>query len=86
MQQPYRVTFFKTLVDSTGHPVDAVQGAIELRASNTQSAMDRARLAFAECKHVTDWRLRADYMNVETLAAAGQVRSDRTKKRLAGRP
>jgi hypothetical protein len=75
MQQPYRVTFFKKLVDSTGHPVDAIQGAIELNASNTQSAMDHAVLAFAQRKHVCNWLLRADYMNVEVLAAADRVRA-----------
>jgi hypothetical protein len=81
MQYPYRVTFFKTLVDSTGHPVNAVQGAIELKASDTQSAMERARLAFAERKQVGDWSLRADSMNVEALVAADQVQASRRQKR-----
>jgi hypothetical protein len=82
MQQPYRVTFFKRLVDSTGHPVDAVQGEVELDASNTESAMDDARLAFAERKQVSNWLLRADYMNVELLAAAEQVRAAGGQKRV----
>jgi len=81
MGQPYRVTFFKTLVDSTGHPVDAVQGEIELNASNMQSAMDRARIAFAHRKQVSDWLLRADYMNVELLAAADRAHASAGQKR-----
>jgi hypothetical protein len=81
MQQPYRVTFFKKLVDSTGHPVDAIQGSVELDASDTRSAMDRARVAFAERKQVGNWSLRADYMNVEPLAAAERVRAAAGRKR-----
>ena len=81
MTRPYRVTFFKTLVDSTGHPVDAVQGEVEITARNTQSAIDRARIAFARRKQVSGWLLRADYMNVELLAAADRARASAGQKR-----
>lgn len=69
MRQLYQVTFIKKLVDSTGHPVDAAQGSIEISARSQERAIDDARVAFAELKDVRIWSLRADYVSVEPLAA-----------------
>src|SRR5215472_16993601 len=68
MKQTYRVSFFKTLTDSTGHPVDACQGVIEVRAPTKDRAIRLAENAFANSKDVLRWWLRADYETVERLA------------------
>ena len=48
MEQIYRVSFFKQLADSTGHPVDACQGAVEVRAPTEDRAIELARKMFAK--------------------------------------
>ena len=58
MRQMYRVSFFKKLTDSTGHPVDAWQGAVEVRAPSRDGAVELARPRFAEIKDVGTWTLR----------------------------
>jgi hypothetical protein len=70
MKQNYRVSFFKQLVDSTGHPFDVCQGVVEVRAISRRAAVDDAKRIFAELKDVKDWSLRADHEGVELLPAA----------------
>jgi hypothetical protein len=66
-KQTYRISFFKNLTDSTGHPVDACQGVIEVRAPTRDRAIELAKSAFARFKDVLIWSLRADYQTVERL-------------------
>jgi hypothetical protein len=73
MKQIYRVSFFKKLTDSNGHPVDAWQGAVEVRATSRDGAIDLARPRFADLKDVGSWTLRADYETVELLASRKHV-------------
>jgi hypothetical protein len=75
MERIYRVSFFKTLTDSTGHPVDACQGAVEVRATSQGRAIELARLRFAELKDVSVWSMRADYEKAELLPARKRVSS-----------
>ncbi len=70
MQQIYHVSFFKRLIDSTGHPVHAWQGAVDVRATDEECAIELGRQRFAQIKNVAAWSLRADYETVEPLAAA----------------
>ena len=70
MRQIYRVSFFKKLVDSYGHPVDACQSVIEVRAVGQEQAIEQARLNFAKTKGVSDWSFYADYETVEMLSAS----------------
>jgi hypothetical protein len=65
----YRVSFFKTLFDSTGHRADPCQGTVEVRAENRDDALENARQRFAELKGITRWSLYADYHVVEELPA-----------------
>jgi uncharacterized protein YfaQ (DUF2300 family) len=67
MKQNYRVSFFKQLVDSTGHPFDVCQGVVEVHAISRKAAVDDAKRIFAELKDVKDWSLRADHEGVELL-------------------
>jgi hypothetical protein len=70
----YRVSFFKTVTDSTGHPFDAQQGAVEVHAENSEHAIEVARLKFAMQKRVTTWTLRADYEQAELLPGRSRAR------------
>jgi hypothetical protein len=69
MEKIYYVSFFKNLVDSNGRPVDSCQGAVEVRATDRDHAIELARQRFAEMKDVAEWSLRADYEKVELLAS-----------------
>jgi hypothetical protein len=72
MEQDYCVSFFKKLIDSTGHPVNAWQGVVEVRAISPEAAGTAARRMFAKSKDVLDWSLRADDEVVEPLPASKQ--------------
>jgi hypothetical protein len=61
MEQIYRVSFFKRLVDSSGHPSAPEQGAIEVHAASEDEAVELARLKFAKIKDVCSRSHRADY-------------------------
>jgi hypothetical protein len=69
MEKIYYVSFFKNLVDSNGHPFTPCQGAVEVRATGQDRAIELARQRFAKLKNVADWSMRADYEMVEPLAS-----------------
>ena len=71
----YRVRFFKTLEDSTGHSHECCQGEVEVQADDDPGAIVMARRRFAELAHIADWSLRADYETVQCLP---------TRKRASG--
>jgi hypothetical protein len=73
MDHVYRVAFFKRLTDSTGHPVSPCQGAVEVRASSEDCAIELARQRFAELSGVGAWSFRADYEKVELLPTRKRV-------------
>ena len=72
MEQIYGVSFFKRLVDSTGHPCAPEQGTVEVHAASEDEAVRLARLKFAKMKDVCSWSLRADYH--ETALLSGRTR------------
>ncbi len=86
MNKLYRICFFKKLVDSTGHPVDACQDDLKVFASAQERAIEDARLIFAERREIPHWSLHADYETVEVLpertrpsaAVAAMKRQERT--------
>jgi hypothetical protein len=61
------VSFYKRLVDSTGHPVDAYQGVVEIRARDPERAIKDGRQSFARLRQIGDWSIHADYETVEAL-------------------
>jgi hypothetical protein len=69
----YRVSFFKKLVDSTGHPFEPCQGVVDIRAINQERAIENARLKFAEIKDVGDWSLRADRASVQLFPGRKRI-------------
>jgi len=60
----YVVTFFKRVADSTGHEIEAPQGAVELSSASLREAIETATRRFAEAHHIRDWSLHADGMAI----------------------
>lgn len=73
METIYRVSFFKTLFDSTGHRADPCQGTVEVRGETRDVAVETARHRFAELKGIRVWSLYADYDVVEELPARKRI-------------
>jgi hypothetical protein len=63
----YRVSFFKTLFDSTGHRADPCQGTVEVHGETRDDALENARQRFAKLKGIASWSHYADYHVVEAL-------------------
>lgn len=62
----YKVTFFKTLLSSSGHPVKCPQQAIEIhRARNFDRAVAAAKRRYERLLRLPDWKLHADSIEVE---------------------
>jgi hypothetical protein len=73
MVENYRISFFKNLVDSEGHPANACQGVIKVSSPSREIAIERARKKFANLKGVSSWSLRADYEVAEVLPTRNRV-------------
>ena len=86
MEQIYRVSFFKRLVDDYGHPVDACQGVIELHASSKERAIEGARRKFAKATNISEWSLHADYDVAEVLPGRKRVSTSAWRKDHKVRP
>jgi hypothetical protein len=64
----YRVSFFKYLLSSDGHPAKALQQTIEVRhARSAERAIQAARLCFERRSAVPEWTLHADAMEVQVV-------------------
>jgi hypothetical protein len=62
----YRVSFFKTLLSSDGHPFKCLQLTIEIPgARNTDRAIKTAKRQYERLRCVPDWTLHADTFEVE---------------------
>ena len=66
----YRVMFFKTLTNSYGKVFEVCQRTIDVSsARNTDRAVKQAKRQFEQWENFTDWRLHADYFQVDALSA-----------------
>ena len=83
MNTLYQVRFFKKLIDSTGHPVEACQAIFEIHAPDRECAVDDARLAFAKRRKIGHWSLHADYATVDLLHASERPLAAVTTNNLA---
>ncbi len=62
----YRVSFFKYLLSSDGHPTKALQSTIEVRHARTPDrAIKAAQLRYGRQCAVRDWRLHADALEMQ---------------------
>lgn len=69
----YRVSFFKTVPDSTGHLHKCLQGCIEVHADSAEQATERARTQFQTRHKISNWSLRADSETVERLEGRKRI-------------
>ena len=66
----YRVMFFKTLPNSYGKMFEVCQRTIDIpSASCPDSAVEQAKRRFEQCEDISDWRIHADYFQVDVLSA-----------------
>ena len=85
----YRVSFFKMLLSSDGHPFKCLQECIEVPHSETPAeAVDHASRTFEARHHVPDWTLHADMVEVVGQIAPSQedVRSPKVASASPTRP
>jgi hypothetical protein len=62
----YRLTFFKDLLSSDGHPFKCVQGVVEIRnARSVDRAVQAAEFRYERLHGVHDWMLHADCLELE---------------------
>jgi hypothetical protein len=62
----YRVSFFKDLLSSDGHPFKCIQQVIEIRRSRSADrAVEAAELRYERLHNIPDWRLYADCLELE---------------------
>src|SRR5262249_12896147 len=74
----YRITFFKHLLSSDGHPFKCLQHAVEIRrAKNPERAFKAAVYRYERHNHVPDWKLYADTFELEAYSQAGATLLDR---------
>jgi hypothetical protein len=62
----YRISFFKNMLSSDGHPFKCVQEVIEIRhARNADHAVQAAERRYQDLRGIHDWKLHADYLELE---------------------
>jgi hypothetical protein len=62
----YKVSFFKDLLNSSGHRFKCLQKEVEIRrARSVERAVRAAERRFARLHRVRDWKLYADLLEVE---------------------
>ena len=62
----YRVSFFKNLTSSDGHPFKCIQKVIDIDcARSVDRAVKAAELRYERLHHVNDWTLHSDCVELE---------------------
>ena len=68
----YRVTFFKSLVNSSGHCVKCPQATISVEhAKSIERALTAGKRRIERTKGIQDWALYADLAELEAIDAIG---------------
>jgi hypothetical protein len=75
----YSVTFFKQVLSSDGHPFKAPQERMVLRADSPEAAVGAAKHQFVRIRHIPDWMLHADTVEVEACGSASANRRGRQR-------
>ena len=64
----YRVSVFKTLLSSDGHPFKCLQFMIDIaRARTAQRAVEAARCRYQRRVHIPDWKSIADIVEAKEM-------------------
>jgi len=67
----YRVSFFKDLLSSDGHPFRCLQQTIQVRRARDPSrAVEAAKRRYERICQVPDWRLHADNLELQAYSRA----------------
>ncbi len=67
----YRVSFYNQLSNDTGHMCRCCQHAVEIASAKSKTrALEAAKLRFARHEATKDWRLRAQFFEIEELASS----------------
>jgi hypothetical protein len=62
----YAIRFYKNLISSEGRPFKCLQSKIHIRAAkNIDRAVEAAKRRFERLRHVRDWKLHADTLELE---------------------
>jgi hypothetical protein len=64
----YKVSFFKNLLSSDGHPFRCLQQTIEVHACRPERAVQAAKRRYERLHRVPSWKLRADIVELEMQA------------------
>jgi hypothetical protein len=68
----FDVRFIKTVCDDTGHEHRACQAEFNVKAPSLAEAVHQAEVSFCRQKHVHDWTIFADAVELKSpVAAAG---------------
>jgi len=66
----YRVRFFNDLCNSTGHEFKCLQRTIVVdRAKDVEDALEKAKGEFERLEHVPNWKVHAQFFEVERLSS-----------------
>ena len=65
--QRYRVKFFKKVADATGHEHKMCQREFDIEAESEAAAVEEGKALFSTAEHSSEWSLRADSIEVETI-------------------
>ena len=66
----YRVSFFKHLLSSDGHPFRCLQQTVEVRRARCPGrAIKAAKRRYERLCQVPDWRLHADTVELQAFSA-----------------
>lgn len=70
----YRISFFKTLLSSSGMPFHCLQDTIDIgTADSPEEAARAAQRQFEQSHRISDWKLLADFIGVQTTNASRAV-------------
>lgn len=67
--QSFDVRFIKTVCDDTGHEHLACQAAFSVQAGSLTEAVKQAEADFCKQKHVRDWTIFADAVELKSSSA-----------------
>ena len=64
----YRIAFYKTLLNAEGMPFKCMQGKIAVPgAASPLEAATAAEREFERSRNICNWKLHADYLEIEPL-------------------
>ena len=83
----YRVSVFKTLLSSDGHPFKCLQFSIDIeRAKSSQRAIEAARRRYQRRGRLPDWMGIADIVEAKDMEPRGSIRLRAERRSISEQP